>query len=202
MALSKCSSIPPLIIDGNLLSDGTAKSEALNTFFASQCNLSVPEYSNKFLAEQRNVAAAPNNEPIFIDAVTTSEDEIKTILSKLDVNKARGSDLIGNRILKECSDALSLPLSILFNNSLDNAIFPTDWKKADVCPVFKKDNPQLISNYRPISLLSPTSKVLERIVYNRLYDYCLANNLLTPKTRDSKKRICHQSVDSLNCQNL
>ena len=176
-----------MIIDGNLLTDGNAKSESLNAFFASQCNLTVPGYANEFLAEHKNSAAAPNNESIIIDAVTTSEEEIKIILSNLDVNKARGSDLIGNRILKECSDVLSLPLSILFNNSLDNAIFPTDWKKADVCPVFKKDNPQLVSNYRPISLLSPTSKILEKIVYNRLYDYCLANKLLTPKNSGFKK---------------
>ena len=106
---------------------------------------------------------------------------------KLDVNKAKGSDLIGNRILKECSDVLSLPLTILFNSSLDNGIFPTDWKKADVCPVFKKDNPQLISNYRPISLLSPTSKILERLVYNRLYEFCFANKLLTPQNSGFKK---------------
>ena len=95
--------------------------------------------------------------------------------------------MIGNRILKECSDVLSLPLTILFNISLDNAIFPTDWKKADVCPVFKTDNPQLISNYRPISLLSSTSKILERLVYNRLYDFCFANKLLTPRNSGFKK---------------
>ena len=84
---------------------------------------------------------------------------------------------------------------MLFNISLHNAIFLTDWKKADVCPVFKKDNPQLISNYRPISLLSPTSKVLERIVYNRLYEYCFANKLLTPKNSGfKKKKICRQLI--------
>ena len=109
------------------------------------------------------------------------------ILKELDVNKARGSDLIENRILKECFNVLAPPLNLLFNNSLDHSLFPVEWKKADVCHIFKKDDLQISSNYRPIFLLPSTSKILERIVYNRLYEYCVSNNLLTKKNSGFKK---------------
>jgi hypothetical protein len=50
-----------------------------------------------------------------------------------------------------------------------------------VTPVHKNGNTQLVSNYRPISLLSCVSNMLERIVYKTIYEYCTDNNLLTAK---------------------
>jgi hypothetical protein len=54
---------------------------------------------------------------------------------------------------------------ILFNLSLSKSEFPTQWKIASVLPLFKKGDKSLISNYRPISLLSAVGKVFERIVF-------------------------------------
>ena len=103
------------------------------------------------------------------------------------LNKSSGSDKLGNIILKKCSDVISLPLSIIFNQSLIDSVFPSAWKMVDVCPIFKKDDPQLCSNYRPISLLSPTSKILERLVFNKLYRFCIDHNVLTPRNSGFKK---------------
>ena len=103
------------------------------------------------------------------------------------MNKSSGSDKIGNIILKNCWSTVSLPLSILFNRSILDSEFPSAWKMVDVCPIFKKNDPQDCSNYRPISLLSPTSKILERIVYNKLYQFCSDHGILTSRNSGFKK---------------
>ena len=67
----------------------------------------------------------------------------------------------------------------LFNLSLSQSKFPSQWKKANVSPIYKKNDRQNDTNYRPISLLSCIGKILERIVFIKLYEYCMRNNLLT-----------------------
>ena len=56
-----------------------------------------------------------------------------------------------------------------------------------VRPIFKKDDPQLCSNYRPISFLSPTSKILGRLAFNKLYKFCIDHNVLTSRNSGLKK---------------
>ena len=82
-----------------------------------------------------------------LECLITDEVEVEKILKGLNIHKSSGSDLVGNMILKQCCGSMSLPLSVLFNTSFDNAYFPAAWKKVDVFPVLKKDNPQVISNY-------------------------------------------------------
>ena len=86
-----------------------------------------------------------------------------------------------------CSHTLANPLTKLFNNLLEKGSFPEVWKTANVCPVHKKGNKSEISNYRPISLLCNMSKVLEKVVYKRLYDYLMENNLLIEQNSGFKK---------------
>ena len=97
----------------------------------------------------------------------------------LDISKANGPDNISNKILKKISTSLAPPLTKLCNLSLTSGIFPDHWKEAHVSPIFKKNDRQNKNNFRPISLLSNLAKILERLVFNILYKYCIENNLLT-----------------------
>ena len=56
-------------------------------------------------------------------------------------------------MIKICDSALAKPLSIIFNNCIKTGIFPYTWKKSNVIPVHKKNDKQLINNYRSVSLL-------------------------------------------------
>ena len=76
---------------------------------------------------------------------------------------------------------------ILANASFNSGCFPSAWKKSNIVPIFKKGEKTSVSNYRPISLLSCTSKIIERVVFNELYDYCVKNNLLSEKNSGFKK---------------
>ena len=66
----------------------------------------------------------------------------------------------------------------VFNQSLSTGIFPDKMKIARVTPIFKADDKLLMSNYRPVSVLPVFSKILERLMYNRLLHYLQVNDLL------------------------
>ena len=124
---------------------------------------------------------------IFLTDIKVSNIEVWKELKALIVAKANGPDNIGHLILKQNADALVEAISYIINKSLNDGVFPEEWKKANVTPIFKKGNRQDYRNYRPISLLSNTSKILERIVYNNLYAHCAENALLSKNNSGFKK---------------
>ena len=70
---------------------------------------------------------------------------------------------------------------MIFNTSLSTGIVPDNLNIAKVVPIFKKENPQIFGNYRPVSVLPCLSKILERIVYNRAYEFLIRNDVLYNK---------------------
>jgi hypothetical protein len=71
---------------------------------------------------------------------------------------------------------------------MNTGVFPSVWKQANVVPIHKKNDKQRKENYRPISLLSCVGKIMERIVYNELYEYCSEHGLLTWRNSGFKRR--------------
>ena len=172
--------IPDMSSNGSNISDTHEKATLFNQYFSEQCSLPpgsdvdpLPDF--KLLTQST------------LDSISTSPEEIRKILLNLNTSKASGPDGISNKILKECAHSLCSPLARLFNLSFQFGIFPNSWKLANVVPIYKKNDRQLVSNYRPVSLLSTLSKVMERIVHSRLYDYCVENNLLTDKNSGFKR---------------
>ena len=82
-------------------------------------------------------------------------------------------------MIKLCGDKLAVPLKIIFDNILITGIFPNQWKEANVTPVHKKNDKQVVTNYRPISLLPILSKVYEKIIFKNLYNYLMANKFIS-----------------------
>lgn len=172
--------IPSLLENDSIVSEAAGKAALFNEFFSEQCRL--PPGSN--------ADPLPVFRPVtdsVLDDITTTPIEVRKILNSLNIGKAVGHDGISNRILRECADSLCFPLARLFNMSLQVGDFPTFWKLANVVPIFKKNNRQRVENYRPVSLLPTLSKVLERIVHSRLYNYCMENKLLTEKNSGFKR---------------
>ena len=90
-------------------------------------------------------------------------DNLK-IIRNLDPNEAYGHDIISIRMVKICDDSICKPLKLIFQFCLGSGKFPSKWKKANVIPIHKKRDKQILKNYprRPISLLPITAKILER----------------------------------------
>ena len=107
----------------------------------------------------------------------TNINEIKEVISKLK-NGAPGRDEILPKHLKCISESIAHPLSKIANFSFEQGVFPDDLKTAVVSPVYKAKDPMYFNKYCPISLLSVFSKILERLMYNRLLKFIDKNNLL------------------------
>ena len=114
-----------------------------------------------------------------INDVLIQNDEILKLIRNLNPNKATGSDGISGQMLLLCDDSVVLPLKLIFQNILDKSIYPDLWKLANVTPIHKKEDKQLVKNYRPISLLPICGKIFEKIIFNSLYSYLNVNKLLT-----------------------
>ena len=108
----------------------------------------------------------------------TSLYEIIKLSSCIKTSKADGPDGISPRVVKESIHYIVNPLCNIFNMSLSSGIVPDQLKIAKIVPLFKKDNPEFIENYRPVALLSIFAKLLERLMYDRLYDFLTQNNIL------------------------
>ena len=96
--------------------------------------------------------------------------------------KSPGADEINFNVIKHCFGELCGPLKYLFDLSLQSGVFPDLMKIAIVLPVFKTGDTADISNYCPISVLPCFSKILERVMCNRLFKYLTDKKIIAPKT--------------------
>ena len=162
--------IPPLFVENRFITNCKDKASIFNDFFASQCTPFVNE------SELTELHFRTNSR---INTFEVNLNEIMDIIAGLNTKKAHGPDSISVNMVKLCGHHLSIPLKIIFDNILLTGIFPDQWKEANVTPVHKKNDKQIISNYRPISLLPVLAKVYERIIFKNLYNYLISNNLIT-----------------------
>ena len=112
-------------------------------------------------------------------SINISEEDVLEALNSLDPDKSSGIDTIGPRVLKKCAYSLCRPLHHLFSTSLSNHTIPSDWRIHVITPVHKSGDKSLVNNYRPISLLSNTSKVLEQLIYNKVIHHI--SSFITPQ---------------------
>ena len=100
-----------------------------------------------------------------------NKGELLKLLKELPNKSSHGHDNLDNILLKEISEGIVDPLVGLFNRSLNEGYFPAQMKIAEVVPLFKSKERELTNNYRPISLLMVISKLLERVVYKRTFQF-------------------------------
>ena len=124
--------------------------------------------SSNFVLPNMEELAKPTN---LISDISLRFEEVHQVLSTLQTKKACGPDGIGPSVLQACDSPLTPILHHLSSLSLKNGVVPTEWKLHAITPVFKSVDKFNVKNYRPISLLSNISKVLERLVYNKVLDY-------------------------------
>ena len=156
--------ISPIETDKKLVTDSRDSSNILNKFFSSVFNPAS-------MASPPLSALLSSGVGEKLDSIELTISEVKEVLLSLDSNKARGPDNIPGSLLKNTAAEITPSLCKIFNLSLSHGVVPVLWKRANVTPVFKKDDPTLAENYRPISLLCIVSEVFQRCAFNHCYPH-------------------------------
>jgi tetrahydromethanopterin S-methyltransferase subunit G len=163
------------IIDSKKITDKKEIANFFNIFFRNV----GPTYSaNIPLHQDKNIESYLKERITFsFKFHTVDEETIIKIIEKLKPKHTQDYDKISTILLKRISHIIATPLTLIINQSLATGIFPDKLKISKIIPLFKKDDPHKLDNYRPISLLSAFSKVIEKAVFIQLYKYFTDNNL-------------------------
>ena len=116
-----------------------------------------------------------NGQSIFI--IPTDQTEIAKIIQGLEESSS-GWDDLNLSTFKLAWPAIAPTMTHVLNLSLSQGVFPSELKTARVVPIFKADDPEKFSNYRPVSVLTLFSKILEKLMYRRLLDFVSTHNIL------------------------
>ena len=171
-----CTVINKLLIDGNEIVEPANISKAFNSYFCRVGENLVRDVPIVLSKDYTNFLGLPIRNSIFVENVSAAE--LLGVIGSLKGNKSCGPDGISSELIKDNANILCDPLLYLFNLSLSQGVVPQQMKIAKIIPIFKKGDVHLTSNYRPISLLSIFNKLLEKLVYKRLYSFLDKHNLI------------------------
>ena len=150
--------IPPPLFNGAFVTDFQEKVNIFNSVFAKQCTLvsndSVLPSEFTYMTEER------------ILSITFCESDFIKIIRVLVVNKAHDHDNISVRVIKLYTNSVVHLLTFMFQNSMVAGTFATQWKRASIVPNLKENGKQIVSNYRPVSLLPVCSKIFQKLIFN------------------------------------
>ena len=113
--------------------------------------------------------------------ITLSDEDIIKACKKLEVTSSPGPDGVPAKILKEAAEALSVPIGLIWRESMDLRIVPEFYKMGYVVPLFKKGDRSSVVNYRPVTLTSHVIKIHERIMREHMVNYIERNGLLSKR---------------------
>ena len=189
--------VAPLRVNGKLINDSKLKAEALNRQFQSVFTKEAP----------LNLTAPAYQFPE-LPYINITVPGVLKLLRNLKPGKAAGPDNIGPRILKELAEEIADPLTTIFKKSLAEGHVPTDWRQANVTPIYKKGLKYDPANYRPISLTCIASKLMEHIICSSIMSFASVNEIFYALQHGFRnKRSCESQLlefiqdVSLNMQN-
>jgi hypothetical protein len=173
-------SISQISVDQQIISDPLTIATKFNEFFTTMPSKIVNEIVTP-AGQQEPENTVPPGTPVFCFANTpVSFTEIRDSVNQLQPKKSQDFNGISMFFVKKVIEPILIPLKHVFHLSLSTGTIPSQLKIAKVIPIFKSGDPTALDNYRPISLLSNFSKILEKIVGNRLTTHIEENNLFSP----------------------
>ena len=161
-------SISQLVVNGITHQDPQKMANVFNNFFVNVSALVCSEIPRS-KKSPIDYLGCRNPNSIYLNPIIHTE--IDDIISLLQNGKSTGPFSIPVKLLKVLKPYISQPLANIFNQSIILGIFPDKLKYAKVIPIHKKGSPTDPSNYRPISLLSIFSKIFEKLMHKRLYEF-------------------------------
>ena len=153
--------IPVLSHNGSSAHNDNDKANMLNNLFSQCFNTKLPPLTPRDCHRFTTSGECPEN-------ILCTEEEIIHLLQNIDVSKSSGPDRISGRMLKGTAHSIAPSITKIFNMSITLGCFPQTWKLSNVVPIPKSADNTSPTNYRPISLLSVLSKLLERRMYSQI----------------------------------
>jgi hypothetical protein len=158
--------------EGVVASTDLDKAEILGSFFSSV-------FVHEDVTNIPNMEGSPVDS--FLSQIDFTREKILKKLNNLKINKSAGPDSVYPRILKELSHEITEPLQSIFTTSFRTGKLPDIWKIGNICAIHKKGPRQECNNYRPVSLTSIVSKIMESIIRDELMAYMTTYNLFSDK---------------------
>ena len=171
---SNGSTINQIESNGKITNDKQEMAEEFNQFF-TEAGKKIANSVNP-ITRQPEDFESPDCPLLSFNLITKSE--LLAIINKMEAKSSTDINGISMKLLKEIRHEIAIPLTHLFNLSISTGTFPSKLKTSRTIPIFKAGNPLSCDNYRPISLLSSLSKILEKIISIKLVNHLEINHLL------------------------
>ena len=187
--------ISQLLIDGVLTSDPLIIATKLNTFFTTMPSQIVDEIIPTDHPPDPDLDPLPDQPVLSFSDTPVTQNEVLEALKLLNPKKSQDFNDVSMHFLKKVFTEILIPYHHIIKTSLLTGVVPNQLKIAKIIPIFKSGDRTVMDNYRPISLLSNFSKILEKIVYRRLSEFAETNNILSPSQFGFRKN--HSTVHPL-----
>ena len=163
-------------VGNDIITDSTKICNHFNDYFSSIAENILKSGKQPILKSYDKYLSNPLGNSFVFDPCDPIE--VNLLINELNPSKASGPNGIPTKIMQMISNIICVPLSKTYNISILTETHPDKLKFANVIPVFKKGSRLVISNYRPISLLSNLNKIFEKIMYKRIYAFLDKYDLL------------------------
>jgi hypothetical protein len=188
---------PLFVIDNKKISNRRIIANEFNKYFVSLASNLNENYNT--LGE-----IGVSNIPDFSDYLPTSctssiylhdcePEELAKIINEFQTGKSSDIPIL---LIKKSSQIICPLLAKYYNHCMQGGMFPNELKTGKISPIYKKENEQLLENYRPVSTLAVFGKIFEKIIYSRLYSYLTAQGILHENQFGFRKR--HSTNHALN----
>ena len=194
----------PLLIQGVWVEDLQEKANNLNNHFGNISRIDDPEGPLPEPGVYRNDIPT-------INSINVTPERVTKAIKRSKRKSAMGPDGLSNNVLKNCADSIAPFLARYFQKCINHGLMPSSWKTAHVVPVFEGGAKEDVANYRLISLLSCSSKLLERVVCDDLSSFLMENGhiglqqfgfIKKSSTIDQLLELYHQIMSILDKQML
>ena len=164
-------------VDGKIINNSVEIAEKFNSHFCSigkklSDSIDTTKASKFNVYLSKRVSSSMYFQPI-------SDDEVFNTINQLKSNKSSGIDGIETKFVKIAAETIALLLTNLYIHCSTLGVFRSCLKTTKVIPVFKSGEIQKLTNYRPVSLLSCFSEILEKLVHSRTADFINSHHILT-----------------------
>lgn len=163
-------------VNGHITSENSIISNEFNSYFVN-----LPKLIRTSLKQHNSISKTSPitmNDSIYLNPVTTTE--IINVIQNLKQSNSVGPDDISIKIIKKCAHQLAEPLCHIINTCFQDGMYPNMLKLSKILPLYKKGDHKLLSNYRPIAILSVFSKIFEKILATRIITFLESKQLLSP----------------------